>query len=61
MEEPARERGEHVVVDGGAAGLLPRDGDPGRVAAERLDVLSDPLQGGDLVDVIKRGFGNDYF
>ena len=38
-----------MVVDGGAAGLLPRDGDPGGVAAERLDVLSDPLQGGDLM------------
>ena len=49
VEEPSRERGEHVVVDGGAAGLLPRDGDPGRVAAERLDVLPHPLQGGHLL------------
>ena len=48
VKEAPGERREHVVVDGGAAGLLPGDGDPRGVTAKRLNVLPHPLQGGHL-------------
>lgn len=41
--------GSHEQVDAGGAGAVADDGDVGRVAAERRDVLLHPVQRRDLV------------
>ena len=50
VEEPVGLRRAHQVVDRDAAGGDPEDRDLVGVAAEPLDVVLHPLQGGDLVE-----------
>ena len=50
VEEAARERGRHQLVDAPRAGRLAEDGHARRVAAERRDVPLHPAEGGDLVE-----------
>ena len=50
VEEAARERRRHQLVDAPRAGRLAEDGHARRVAPERGDVPLDPAEGGDLVE-----------
>ena len=49
-KEPGRARHRQQRGDRSAARGLAEDGDAAGVAAERLDAVTDPLQGGDLVE-----------
>jgi hypothetical protein len=39
----------HEKVDAGGTGAVSKEGDGGGIAAEMLNILLDPLEGGDLV------------
>lgn len=56
-EEASRARGGEQRAGADGPGGLAEDGDPAGIAAERPDVVADPLQGGDLVQQAPVGGG----